>query len=468
MSTILNYDLSPYGAVKGENVTLTLTITNPSNGKKQDNITVSLQFDSNLTANSADVHPSSKEKNWSNVHQTTSSGVIFVIQPDDGVSLEPGKSAQFSFSNVSITDNNTTGEIALIEQVDGETHTSNLKVLKMQPKLDIVGYANPVKIGKGQSTTLFFTSNAASKIIIEPIGKEIKTKVQGNGQTFSTSLEVTPEVQNGDNYTSSYTLTAYNDAGDYFPFIINVYTEKPVISSFKAEPATDVSLDDDNAVTLSWETLYSNVTYLQPQYGGPMFVANNGQQTYSGQQLKQFLRNSPNQSSLEFTLIVDNGDGYQHSSSISVELASASILYFKFKNSNLTYPIYAAKNAVDAIMQGGDGEDIPSTYTVDGPGGPLEQYLGGKTDVPQIKYFSPDKEDIKAGDKITLSWVVQNISKMTLTPGNIDAPIDAEGKGSVEVTVSQDTNYVLTSQSGLTSTLAVEVTNSDGLEQGCQ
>jgi|GEM_PF-5374445 len=457
MSTMFNYDLSPYGVVKGENVTFTLTITNPFDGKKQDNISISLQIDKNLTSNSSDIHPSSKSKNWTNVAQSTSGGEIFVIQPNDDVSLDAGESVQFSFSNVAITDNDNIGKVALIEQVAGETNSAEISVLKLQPKLDIVGYANPINIGKGQSTTLFFTSNAASRIKVEPIGKTIFTQAQGNGQTFSTSLEVTPKYQSGDFYQQIYTLTAYNDAGDYAPCNIAVTINPPQIDDFNAAPVSGVSLDDDSAVTFSWKTRYSNVTYLQPEFGGPIQVANNGHQTFNGKQLKQFIGSKPNQSSLKFTLVVSDNDGYSLASKppVTIGLADAKILYFKFQNPDLTHPIYATSNAVTAVMEG--TAQASYTFSVNGPGGPLEQYLGGATDVPQIQYFSPNKKDIQVGDKVTLSWVVQQISKMTFNPGGIDAPIDAEGKGSIDVTVDKDTTYVLTSQSGLSSTLSIKV-----------
>jgi hypothetical protein len=448
MSTQFSYELSPYGAVVGENFTFTLSMSNPADGTAESNIQIYVQFDNNLTDDISDIHPASVDPNWSCISKQTSSGIIFVIEPNTGATFEPGETKEFKFSNVQINDTLVTADVNIIEKVSGNQNSDTIKVPKLLPKLGIVAYAKPVKIGKGQSTELFFTSNAASVIKIEPIGDVIRTVDQGNGSSYSAKIEVTPPVMDGTRYQFTYTLTASNDAGDYAPIQVTVTTEPPQIDSFTATPTSGVALDDDVAVTFQWTTQYTNVCYIQPQYGDVIQVSNNGNMSFSGNQLRNLLQNSPNQSTMTFIFYADNGHGFRDEKNLTVKLANAQILYFKYRNPDLTDPTYAAANAVATQYTDG-GSAAASKYKVDGPGGTLEQYLGKQSSTPQIVYFSPDKTEITAGENITLSWVVYNIDSMVLEPGDV--------KGSLQVTPKQDKTYVLRASSGVTSTLSITV-----------
>jgi hypothetical protein len=460
MSTAFKYELTPYGAVRGEDFTFTLAVTNPAEGKLESDILIYVKFDQNLTPQPEQVNPTSVSNDWNASPQSTPSGTIFALHPNASVTFKPGETRQFKFSNTQVTDNASDSEVMLIEQVDGYSENHTIKVPKLEPVLGIIGYANPVKVGKGQSTTLFFTSNVATKIIIEPIGKTIFTSDQGNGQSFSDKVEVSPPLQDGKVYNQLYALTAYNEAGEFVPINVVVFIEPPQIDTFTASPASDVSIDDDDAVTISWTTQYSNVTYLQPQFGNLIQVLSNDSHTFSGEALKVLLKNSPNQDTLNFTLTVDNNHGYRFSSQpLTIKLSKAQILYFKYRTRDedgLKNPTFAAANDVtnqyqpDSTLNGG-------TYTIEGPGGPLSQKLGSQYDTPQIMYFSPDKETIHAGDEVTLDWTVHNIDKMNLKPGGVSAPIDKDGNGKLTVTVDEDITYTLVSSNGVTSTLALKV-----------
>ena len=355
-----------------------------------------------------------------------------------------------------INDSTITAKVQIIERVAGSQQSTTIDVPKLAAKLGIIGYAKPVKVAKGQSSTLYFTANMASSITIEPTGQVIETEDQGNGKSYSAAVEVTPRLQDGDFYQQTYTLTAKNDAGDYFPFSITVTIVPPQVDSFDATPSRGVALDDERAVTLQWKTQYSNATYLQPQFGELIQVSNSGNHTFSGKQLRELLKNSPNQNTLTFTLTADNGHGTRVNKKITATLSDAQILYFKYKNPDLTQPIYAASNAVQQSYHFGGGIKA-DTYQVEGPNGPLTQYLGDASDTPQIIYFSPNQEQIKAGDTVTLNWVVRHIDSMVLLPGGVTAPIDSEGKGSLQVLVTQDQTYTLQASSGVTSTLLVTV-----------
>ncbi len=456
MSTKFNYQLSPYAAVIGDNFTFTLAVSNPADGESESRVEIYVQFDSNLTSHIDDIHPASVDSHWSCVKQSSSSGFIFVIKPNAGVTFEPGQNREFKFSNVAINDSTITAKVQIIERVAGNQQQETIDVPKLEPKLGIIGYAKPVKVAKGQSSTLYFTANMASSITIQPTGQVLTTEDQGNGKSYSAAVVVTPRLQDGDFYQQTYTLTAKNDAGDYFPFNIIVTIEPPQIDSFSATPNGDLSLDGATAVTLQWKTQYSNVTYLQPQFGGIIQVSNSGNHAFSGKQLRELLENSPNQNSLTFTLTADNGYGKRVDKAITVALSDAQILYFKYKNPDLTQPIYAASNAVQQSYHFGGGT-AADTYQVDGPNGPLTQYLGDASDTSQIIYFNPCQDQIKAGDTVTLNWVVRNIGSMVLLPGGVTAPIDSEGKGSLQVLLTQDQTYTLQASSGVTSTLLVTV-----------
>ncbi len=456
MNTKFNYQLSPYAAVIGDNFTFTLAVSNPIDGESESSVEIYVQFDNNLTSHIDDIHPASVDSHWSCVKQSSSSGIIFVIKPNDGITFEPGQTREFKFSNVAINDSTITAKVQIIERVAGSQQSTTIDVPKLAAKLGIIGYAKPVKVAKGQSSTLYFTANMASSITIEPTGQVIETEDQGNGKSYSAAVEVTPRLQDGDFYQQTYTLTAKNDAGDYFPFSITVTIVPPQVDSFDATPSRGVALDDERAVTLQWKTQYSNATYLQPQFGELIQVSNSGNHTFSGKQLRELLKNSPNQNTLTFTLTADNGHGTRVNKKITATLSDAQILYFKYKNPDLTQPIYAASNAVQQSYHFGGGIKA-DTYQVEGPNGPLTQYLGDASDTPQIIYFSPNQEQIKAGDTVTLNWVVRHIDSMVLLPGGVTAPIDSEGKGSLQVLVTQDQTYTLQASSGVTSTLLVTV-----------
>ena len=214
MNTKFNYQLSPYAAVIGDNFTFTLAVSNPIDGESESSVEIYVQFDNNLTSHIDDIHPASVDSHWSCVKQSSSSGIIFVIKPNDGITFEPGQTREFKFSNVAINDSTITAKVQIIERVAGSQQSTTIDVPKLAAKLGIIGYAKPVKVAKGQSSTLYFTANMASSITIEPTGQVIETEDQGNGKSYSAAVEVTPRLQDGDFYQQTYTLTAKNDAGD--------------------------------------------------------------------------------------------------------------------------------------------------------------------------------------------------------------------------------------------------------------
>lgn len=92
---------------------------------------------------------------------------------------------------------------------------------------------------------------------------------------------------------------------------------------------------------------------------------------------------------------------------------------------------------------------------------------GSTTRDPEIERFAADPERVCPGSTVSLVWETSNVDTISIDPGSFTS---SEASGRRPVSVSRDTNYVLTARSGTssppeTASAQVEVLPPDGRER---
>lgn len=193
----------------------------------------------------------------------------------------------------SIAPGSTTTYTLTVENADGETNSSNATVVVNTPVAQIELFdANPLKLLRGETTTLVWKVTEAAGVEISGVGKV----------ALSGKQRIRPAE------TATYTLTVTSLGGETVTSELQVYVvePEPLIRSFVAEPAR---ISSGGKTVLSWSV--ENATSVQID----------GVKTRDPLDTKGSTSVSPTRSTT-YTLIASNASGRSTKKSVQVGVSS--------------------------------------------------------------------------------------------------------------------------------------------------
>jgi hypothetical protein len=410
---------------------LALTLTLPVGNGASDLVTA---------AGAPNVTAAPQDPNWSQDLNYDGSSVTVAIFPARSTSLPAKGQLVVLISTVAVNATVNTPGAALTMQVSNSSGGGplvSLPVAKIGAGQTVSAYANPVGVGQGQGTTIFWSASGGSHIQLLLNGQVVQDEsFKGNGPVWSGSFQNVKPFPNTPQTT--YVVTVLNTSGSAQQSTsVLIGLEPPLIFPFKAAQQTALSISQ--TIDLSWSTQYGVAAYLTPSSGaGPTQVVLNSE-AYSVTP-GDWLAGTPNALAVSATLSLT---GYQGpvKSSLPFSFAPAAITYFSYATLDPSAGV-----ATPVVFNGSanvvSGPGNSWTATVIGPGGPLTRSIG--VSGPCVNYFGPANTVLAAADNVTLSyWVNGMQAGDTLTLNDVAVSVDGSGKGSTVVSPTSTTAYTL-------------------------
>jgi hypothetical protein len=393
---------------------------------------------------------------WNCASTTLSSGLVFVFWPATGTTFDPGDQAQMTLTLLISTSSApaTPTTVQTNTTLGGVDESQNVTITKVMPPLAVLNFlATPLTVGAQQRTTLSWQVTGASQVVITPA---VGTFLAPNKFLWNSSTVVLPPQTQ-----PQTTYQAFAETGD------QRIASKPITVDLSPPTAalsvsTNGPIDASDAqgkwttVDASWTTQYATLAFLSDG------LSNNRVALQSKcYPLTPGASLTGSNNSVTETLKA-TGFAAPAISSQTITFNPARIAYFKFVNPDLTGMTFQALGSTNggAITQPQPGG--PFILTVQGPGGPLVQYLGKNDTHTQVMYFNATPASVASGGAVALSWITNNATSLMLQPGNLALPVVPNfGVGTQQVNPTATTPYVLTAvgPSGtVTSTLVVTVT----------
>jgi hypothetical protein len=447
---VFSYSITPSSLLVSQVQQLVLTVTNSTGAP----VTCGLDFMLTLTlpvgngatdlvtaAGAANVTAAPQDPNWSQNVDYDGSSVTIGIFPARSSTLPTNGQLVVLISTVAVNATvNTPGAALSLQPSDrsGNGPLVSLNVAKIGAGQTVSAYANPVGVGQGQSTTLFWSASGGSHIQLLLNGQVVQDEpFTGNGPLWSGSfLNVKPYPNTPQ---TTYQVTVFNTSGSsQLTTPVQIGLESPLISPpLKATKQTGLLINE--TVDLSWGTQYGAAVYLTPSSGGtPVQVAldSNGYSVKPG----DWLAGDPNRTNASATLSVTGYLG-PAKSTLAFSFAPAAIIYFSYASMDPTGGV-----STPVVFNGSaslvSGAGNAWTVNVAGPGGPLTRSIG--TGGPCVNYFGPANSALGAPGNVTLSyWVTGMQTGDTLSLNGAAVSVDASGKGSTVVSPTASTSYTL-------------------------
>lgn len=434
----LIYSISPDTVPVGSRQTFSFTVENMSGAA----VTVGAVTDSINLSNlgqltNTTVSPQTPPAPW----QATQSGQTLQFWVLSDVTLNHGDSVVFAFvTNVLTTPG--TASLQVKEVIGGKSAQAPPLPVLIENALSITAFANPVSVGQLRAVTLQWNT----------IGGEYVTISPGSGQQYpagTSSTMVTP-FQNVPQ--TVYTLTVYQGSNSSNCNVI-VNLGVPAVSGFQMTPSD--TLEINQAIQASWVTQYATEVTLSPPLGESPFVQASGSRNFVPSKALP-----ANAMSEPYTITLY---GYQGpvQKVLLLNFAPMRIRYLRFS----TFPtqqgptppvIYDVFNAQPGTSLNVTG--TPIVLTAVGPGGPATAQLNGSG--PEVQVMLANPSSVPKGQSTVISYLVKNVTSLTLQPGDVPLTFDSSGNGSTTVQPTQTTTYILSASNGgvtVTSELDVPV-----------
>jgi hypothetical protein len=441
----LNYILSPAAVLVNQTMPIEIQVGNASGG----DIAVGFDFkitiilsvgvtESDLVAigRQTEISVAVIDQHWTQTVASSASQVVITLASIRPFTWESDDPFTVVISEVVVNPViSAVGAKITAQASDGpdEGTMRTLDLPKITSGLTISAFANPPKVGGFTSTDIFWTATGGAKVELTSNQPTQSTNLDGPGPVFSGKFSVQP---NQDVPQTLYTVevqTAGNTQRVSTLVVVNLLP--PQVDSFTAKSTTD--LDFLKTVDLFWSTTYTLSAALTP--GGSVPINSFTGYAYTP---SEFM--TGNEESLTINLTA--GTPRQpsgHGKPLTLHFAPAEIVYFSYAtmdpDDGISIPLVKNANPPNFSNLG-----EVWTLIVTGPGGPLERTIGA--DVPEVRYFGPANSTVKDGAKITLNYWVNDFKQgdvLTLAPSGQTLTPDADGKGSVEVTVTATTDYTL-------------------------
>ncbi len=318
--------------------------------------------------------------------------------------------------------------------------------------------ATPPEIRSGEKSTLAWRVDSADRVVLTNKPGTLNSTVSATGE-----LAVQPAE------TTVYTLTAFNAAGESAAAELTVTVKGPLpeIVSFKADPP-EIRVGEKSA--LSW--------VVKNAYRVTLTNGAGGETTELG---APPLEVAPIQTTV-YTLTVYNKGGEVAIAHVTVTVKPPLPVVRSFKadppeisvggSSTLSWDVANASlvtltNGVSNAQVDSSGSQVvtppaTTTYTLTAHNSAGESATASVTVTvkshPMIKTFRAVPPEIGVGESSTLSWEVENASRVILTNGVSNAQVDSSG--SQVVTPPATTTYTLTAynSTGESATASVTVT----------
>lgn len=468
-----SYAITPTSVLVSQTQQLVLTITNAATTSITVGldlvITVTLPVGTTATdlvdpSGASKVTASPQSNLWGQNTTVSSTSVIIEIAPIRPTTMDAGGQLVVLISNVAINAvASTPGATVPVfaEDSSGSASPTDLVIAKITAGMSVSAYANPVAVGQGESTTIFWSATGGSHIQLTLNGSVVQdTPFSGPGPIWSGSFTNVKPYPNTPQTT--YIVTVLNTSGSQqLSTAVVIGLEPPQILSFTASKQNNLMLSE--SVNLAWTTQYGASAYLTPSTGGSSQVSL--QATTYPVTPGTWISGSPNASQVQTTLSVT---GYQGPASqdLTFTFAPATIVYFSYATMNPADGI-AAPVVSNGSGSAAGGANYTWQLSVTGPGGPLSRGIGFP--VPEVRYFGPPNTTVGPTESLALSWWVNGmVAGDTLTLNGQAVTVDTDGKGSATVTPGATTSYtllaVLSGQS-ISNTLTVTVNPSQSTEQ---
>jgi hypothetical protein len=433
----LTYSIVPTSVAVGAQQTFTFTATNPGpNSVTVQAITDSITLGNLSQLTATTVSPQTPPSPW----QATPQGQTLQFWALSNVTLNSGQFVSFTFAaNVVTTPGTAT--LSVKEVIGGNTAQAPALPVLIQNALTISAYANPVNTGQQRAIQLVWTT----------IGGEYVTISPGTGQQFPAGSSSTLVTPNQNVPQTTYTLTVYQGINQsHCQVTVNLCV--PVIGNFQMTPKTMLQIGQ--SIQAVWATQYATQITMSPPLGQSPFMQAAGTQSFvPSQSLPANAVGAP------YTITTY---GYQGPVQQTLLLAFAPmriryLRYSAFPVQNDPPPpvIYEVFNP-----QPGTSLNLTATpilLTAVGPGGPATAQLGGTG--PEVQVMLANPSPVPQGQSTVISYLVANVVTLTLKPGDVNCTFDSSGKGSVTVTPSQSTTYILVAvNGGTTVTSELDVT----------
>jgi hypothetical protein len=462
------YAIAPTSVLVSQVQQLVLTVTNTSGSAVSCgldlNITVSIPVGAGASdlvtaAGAPNVTAAPQDPNWSQNVDYDENAVTIQIFPARATSLPANGQLVVLIAPVAVNAVASTPGATLTVQASDNTGSGgqqSLSIAKVSAGQSISAYANPVGMGQGQSTTIFWSATGGSHVQLSLNGQVVQdTPFQGSGPVWSGSFTKVKPYPNTPQTT--YVVTVLNTSGSSTSSTsVVIGLEPPAILHFDASKQTGLMLHE--SVDLSWDTQYGAAAYLTASSGGGSLPVNL-QETALAVEPSDWIAGTPNASSVSASLSVT---GYLGPAlrNLRFAFAPAAIEYFSYASMTPSDGV-AAPVVVNGTGQLVSGAGNSWTLNVVGPGGPLTRSIGSEG--PSVNYFGPAGTVLSAPGDVTLSyWVNGMKSGDTLTLNGSAVAVDSAGKGSTVVSPTSTTTYtllaVLSGQSIL-NTLSITVSS---------
>ena len=469
---LLDYVAQPPAVFVSEKADLSLVISNPlsgspvvfQGGRPQDADQLQITFvtsGSNALTDSLDFVPTITEQPQlpdppgdAVPFSAIKVGTNFFVKPrgtnaKSTATLLPGQSLTVTFTNVTIDSDPGTGNIDITQLIGtGGTPSGTLGVSKKPLDPAIVPWLDPPLIAEGQTSTLRWTAVGGTEVQVIGFPYGPGTKDFPLNGPPPASGETTASVLQG-THTQPYTLNVIKPGtGTVASGQVTLQFHVPFISTFVPTAALPPLLPVDQSVTFQYATVFaSTASLITPIRSQRVPDPVNGSLTvHPGEDAYQIGGNSTNiPGATNYTF---EAKGYLDPAykTIPISLAPIEILYFKYLDNDKGTLSRAQASIVPETWPGmqieSEGVDL-LVLTVWGPGGQMDQrYLGnGDTTHPQIQFFDAGKP---SDEKVELSWVTANLTKLVLDPGNIDIPSADIAKSTKTIDIGSATEIVLT------------------------
>lgn len=383
----------------------------------------------------SEVTASVTDTNWT-THVTPATDAVTVLAaPSRAYTWVEGDFLDIVINDITVNGTVSSDGAAITVQAavgseQGEIKT--LSVAKVESGMDISAYADPQAVGATQTTRIWWTATGGATVSLTGNGEDQSEPLEGEGPVWSGAFTVEP---NQSAPQTTYTVTVSSAGGsDSKDILAVVDLRPPAINSFTVDPPDNI--DIGAPVTLRWDSSYGTDAILMPGMAVP--VDSDGL-TYKPE---EYVGDNPDD--LTVTLSVNAPGQESAQAPLTLTFAPAEIVYFSYSSED---PQDGVKTPVVINDQDNKLTISGDVHTLDvtGPGGPLQRTIGA--DAPEVRYFGPYGLSVAAGSTIALNYWVNGFKPdsdtVRLQPGDIELTVDSEGKGSVDVTVTEPTDYTL-------------------------
>ncbi|WP_334020690.1 hypothetical protein [Alteromonas sp. S015] len=444
----LKYTLSPTSVLINQTTSIQIEIENISGGD------IAVGFDFSISINlpvgacvsdlieegqQTGVSASAIDRNWTTQVLPTDSKVTIIVQALRPFSWGNGDNFILLIDQIAVNGVQGSDSVTVTAQASegSEKGTSTpLLLSKIAAGLTISAYANPEKVGATEYTEIFWTATEGAKVELisnQPTQSEV---LKGDGPVFSGKFKVKPNQDAKQTFYSVEVQNAGNTKRESTVVIVNLLP--PAVNSFSAE-STD-NLQFNQPVSLFWDNSYATSSSILPGEPSVPLKANKP----DGFEYTPSNHMNANDVSLTLTLFATAPlQPTAKSDPLVLNFALAEIVYFCYKSMDpsegVTVP--ETKNANPFQLVNSDGV---WTLTVTGPGGPLTRTIGG--DQPEVRYFGPAYKTLSDPQQVSLNYWVNEFKagdELILQPTGQQLTPDNTGKGSVDVNVSETTEYTL-------------------------